>query len=155
VIELRRLLCPVDFSEPSRVALHYAIALGRRYGSEVTVLNVEDAIQSAARAAVNLGAPLLPTAEEAVRALLEGTPRGNAANIRVVIKSGDAVTGILEEAQADLSNLIVMGTRGRSGLARVLLGSVTLSVLRQASCPVMTIPPATHESAGQTSLQCA
>jgi nucleotide-binding universal stress UspA family protein len=149
VIKLRRLLCPVDFSEPSRHALRYAIALARWYGSEVTVLYVEDAIQAAARAAVNLREPLLPTAEDAIRAFLDGPPRGNTTHIRVVMKSGEAVTGILEQAKGDSSDLIVMGTRGRSGLARILLGSVTDAVLRQASCPVMTIPQATHELTSQ------
>jgi hypothetical protein len=57
VIELRRLLCPVDFSEPSRRALRHAMALARRCGSQLTVLYVEDAMQTAARAEVSLGAP--------------------------------------------------------------------------------------------------
>lgn len=149
MIELRRLLCPVDFSEPSSHALRYATALARRHRSEVTVLYVEDAIQAAARAAANLGGPLLPTAEDAVRAFVDGTQSGNATDIRVVIKSGEPVTGILDQAQADSSDLIVIGTRGRSGLARVLLGSVADAVLRRASRPVMTIPLATHEAAGR------
>jgi nucleotide-binding universal stress UspA family protein len=52
------------------------------------------------------------------------------------------VVEIIDQASRDSSDLIVMGTRGRSGVARAVLGSVTERVLRQARCPVMTIPPA-------------
>ncbi|MGH9418953.1 MAG: universal stress protein, partial [Thermoanaerobaculia bacterium] len=149
MIELRRLLCPVDFSEPSRCALRHAIALARRYRSEVTVLYVEDALQTSARAEISLGASFFATAEDSVRAFVDATPGGIAANIRVATRFGGAVTGILEQAVADSSDLIVMGTRGRSGLARAILGSVTDSVLRRASCPVMTIPPAADGPANE------
>ena len=60
---------------------------------------------------------------------------------------GPAVRGILDQAAALRSDLIVMGTRGRSGLARVLLGSVTERVLREARCPVITIPLALSRDA--------
>jgi nucleotide-binding universal stress UspA family protein len=59
----------------------------------------------------------------------------------VHIAAGGAVSGILEHATRDASDLIVMGTNGRSGLARAALGSVTEGVVRQAVVPVLTIPP--------------
>jgi nucleotide-binding universal stress UspA family protein len=68
---------------------------------------------------------------------------------------GPAVPAILDHATAFRSDLIVMGTRGRSGLARVLLGSVAERVLREAHCPVITIPRAlsddAHSGTGQWS----
>jgi nucleotide-binding universal stress UspA family protein len=54
---------------------------------------------------------------------------------------------ILEEAQLMAADLIVLGTHGRSGIDRVLLGSVTEKVLRKATCAVMTVPPADHTAA--------
>ena len=57
------------------------------------------------------------------------------------IVTGRAVSGILEHATREGSDLIVMGTNGRSGLARAVLGSVTEGVVRQANMPVLTIPP--------------
>jgi nucleotide-binding universal stress UspA family protein len=70
---------------------------------------------------VSLGAPFLETADNTVREFLEQTAPGSVAHIRVMAKSGGAVTGILEQAQADSSDLIVMGTRGRTELAKLLL----------------------------------
>jgi nucleotide-binding universal stress UspA family protein len=58
-----------------------------------------------------------------------------------VIRSDNAVASIMSEARRERADLIVMGTRGRSGL-RAVLGSVTERVLREARCPVLTIPPA-------------
>lgn len=66
---------------------------------------------------------------------------GEDRNVRVHIATGDAVSGILEHATREASDLIVMGTNGRSGMARAVLGSVTERVVRQSTTPVLTVPP--------------
>ena len=63
------------------------------------------------------------------------------------IATGRALSGILEDATREGSDLIVIGTNGRSGLARAVLGSVTESVVRQATMPVLTIPPSAEGKA--------
>ena len=130
---LRRLLCPVDFSEDSRRALEYAAALAERRGLELSVLYVET--NGEARSQTDV----LRRLEDELRAFVAATKNAHG-TIHVLSVFAPAVRGILDQATALRSDLIVMGTRGRSGLARVLLGSVTERVLREARCPVITIP---------------
>jgi nucleotide-binding universal stress UspA family protein len=136
-----RVLCPVDFSEYSQRALRHALAIARRNQSELTVLHAEDLMEASARAEVGLHTPVLGSAESELRAFLDATDPRDFARINVMIRSGNAVQSIIGHAAHDRSDLIVMGTRGRSGL-RAILGSVTERVLREARCPVLTIPPA-------------
>ena len=135
MITLRRLLCPVDFSEDSRRALEYAAALAERRGLELTALYVEGNGEDQSQTDV------LRRREDELRAFVAATKNARG-TIHVVSVFGPPVRGILDQATALRSDLIVMGTRGRSGLARVLLGSVTERVLREARCPVITIPTA-------------
>jgi nucleotide-binding universal stress UspA family protein len=62
-------------------------------------------------------------------------------NVKFSMREGSAVAEILEEARASTADLIVMGTHGRSGFERLVLGSVTEKVLRKAACPIMTVAP--------------
>jgi nucleotide-binding universal stress UspA family protein len=146
MITIRRILCPVDFSEYSRGALRHAVALARWHQATVTVLHVEDMLLGAARAEISLHAQFPVGVNDELRAFVAdaGCDRPG---VSVLTTVGDAVNGILERAKQDSSDLIVMGTRGRSGVARLVLGSVTERVVRQSMCPVMTIPPAAHADA--------
>jgi nucleotide-binding universal stress UspA family protein len=142
MIELRRLLCPVDFSEHSRRALRHAMAIASRHESQVTVLHVEDMLLGAARAEVSLRADLMPGPEAELRVFVEETGVRDLDRVEILMLAGDAVGQIIEQASRGSSDLIVMGSRGRSGMARAVMESVTERVLRRARCPVMTIPPA-------------
>jgi nucleotide-binding universal stress UspA family protein len=140
VTKLQNILCPVDFSDSSRKALCHAAAVARRYRSDLTVLYVDDLLPDAARAELNRHAAILRSPEEELRCFVRDAGTETlTVNVRSV--AGDVVDGILDQARVLRADLIVMGTRGRSGMARVILGSVTDRVLRQACCPVMTIPP--------------
>jgi len=137
---IHRILCPVDFSEASRRALQYALAVARWHESEITVVHVEDVLLHAATIEAGGHPDMVQRQYEALHDFIEeagGTNR----NVRLHIASGRVVPGILEHAMRDASDLIVMGTNGRSGLARAVLGSVTEGVVRQAAIPVLTIPP--------------
>lgn len=118
------------------------MSIARRHESEVTVLHVEDMLLGAARAEVSLRAKFLTNPDDELRAFVQESGYADLRNVRFVTRSGDAVAGIIAQAARSSSDLIAMGTRGRSGLARTVLGSVTERVLREAPCPVMTIPPA-------------
>ena len=144
---IKRILCPTDFSEFSSHALEQAVLWARWYGAEITVLHVCTA-SVAAFAAPDAGAvlpdALLVTAHEHQR--LEAELRSFAepfcASVPTVQKTseGNVLSGILDEARTLPADLIVMGTHGRSGFTRMLLGSITERVLRQADCPVLTVP---------------
>ena len=135
-----RLLCPVDYSEPSRRALLHAIAIARRHHSQITVMHVEGALEAVARAEGGLYDQFLP--EDALRDFVSTATDYDRQRIQLVSTTGRVVEAIIEQADRGSSDLIVMGTHGRSGAARVLLGSVTERVVRDAHCPVMAVPPA-------------
>jgi nucleotide-binding universal stress UspA family protein len=146
VIEIRRILCPVDFSDHSRRALTHAIAIARRYKSTVTVLHV---FPSAPAAVVGPGpaafAPIVLTLVDRerlladVKAFAEIQPAA-AVTVEPTVREGNAADQILEHAIHMKADLLVVGTHGRSGFERLLLGSVAEKVLRKANCPVMTVP---------------
>jgi nucleotide-binding universal stress UspA family protein len=146
MIEIRRILCAVDFSDYSRRALDHAIAIARWYESTVTVLHV---FPAAPAAAVGPGPvvfdPILLSPIERDKLLADtkafaAAGRPHDIPIKAVVREGSAAAEILEQVEAMKADLVVVGTHGRSGFERVLLGSVAERVLRKASCPVMTVP---------------
>lgn len=136
-------LCPVDFSDCSRHALDYAAALTRSYGGTLTVLHNMQAIALATDPM--LGSVVLPTAEDLDRAgkNLRDFVADEAAGltIRTEVREGNTVAAILEMAEALPADMLVLGTHGRRGFERFLLGSTTERLLRRAACPVLTVPP--------------
>jgi nucleotide-binding universal stress UspA family protein len=161
VIEIKRILCPVDFSEFSRHALEHAVMLARWYDSTVMVFHAYPlALPPVIFTSDPGGAPIgpLPTPGEMrdqALAQLEsfaGTVKAQGLRIALETRPGNAVPNILELAQSLPSDLIVMGTYGRSGVDRVILGSVTEKVLRKAACPVMTVPPPVSTPAGSAAV---
>jgi nucleotide-binding universal stress UspA family protein len=144
--EIHRILCPVDLSDVSRHATNHAVLLARWYKARIAALHVVNPIVIPATDFALVGTSPAPnlTDEEMqnVRAQVadcfESAP---AADVDVLVESGRAVTRILERATSLPADLIVMGTHGASGFERLVLGSVTEKVLRQAPCPVLTVPP--------------
>jgi nucleotide-binding universal stress UspA family protein len=149
MIPIRRILCPVDFSRFSRHALEQAIALARESGAVVSALHVFSLAPVADVVMAGVPTPIDPvhrTATERAALLSElreftGQVDAAAVTLRTAIDDGDPVTRILDHAVDEAADLIVMGTHGRAGFERLLLGSVTEKVLRKAPCPVLTVPP--------------
>jgi nucleotide-binding universal stress UspA family protein len=145
MISITRILCPVDFSGHSRLALDYATALARWYEAEVVAFHAYavatvPATIGAFPAATSVGLPL--TREEILRDLDVFVRPVHAAQVpaRTIVTTGSAAHSILELAEKLPASLIVMGTHGASGFERLMLGSVTEKVLRKASCPVLVVP---------------
>jgi nucleotide-binding universal stress UspA family protein len=145
MIEIRRILCPIDFSDFSRRALDHAIAIARWYKASVTVLHVFSSVPVAMGAGPMVFEPiLLPPvdrdqllADTKAFAEMESAP---GIGIDAVVREGNPSREILDHAAGMKADLIVIGTHGRSGFERLLLGSVAEKVLRKASCAVMTVP---------------
>ena len=144
MISISRILCPVDFSEFSSRALDHAVGISRWYGSGVTALYVLPAIPAFGPPA---GDGLYPPMAYSARDLQQfrdelqtfAGAHGVAALDTEVVQG--SVTGEILRFAADLpADLIVMGTHGRSGFERVMLGSVAEKILRKAPCPVLTVP---------------
>ena len=129
-MKIGRILCPVDFSSFSRCALDYAVALAWWYGSRLTVLHVDHApfpaiTQLAPLAPVEAVVMMPSDLEQIRRRIAAFTPAEAQARVPVEAKAaeGDPAREILAEAAS--ADLIVMGTHGRSGFDRLVLGSVT------------------------------
>ncbi len=145
MIEIRKILAPTDFSGHAAKAVRYACGLAERLGSELHLLHVLSEIVPAGPDP--LLAPVLPpeyyreTAEQSRIALAQsvepswGHPKGFVAAVRW----GSPVEGIVEYAREQEIDLIVTATHGRSGLSLVLFGSVAERIVREASCPVLSI----------------
>ena len=154
MIEIRRILCPIDFSDFSRRALDHAAAIAKWYDAAVTMFHVCAIVPTAAYAPGSPDLPSMVLTERDRDELLEAMKRFAAVDagspVQFEIGEGNAVAEILAKANAMRADLIVMGTHGRSGFERLVLGSVTEKVLRKAACPVLTVP---RQAAGAVSAQ--
>jgi nucleotide-binding universal stress UspA family protein len=138
------ILCPVDFSEPSRDAIRYAADIARRGGGRLTALFVNDPLLLAAAAAVyHRRREFLQRAQMELerfvrRSIAPGRrPRGDMA---CAVAQGDPAEEILRAAKRLRSDVIVMGTHGLSGVERLFFGSTTEQVLRRVTAPVLAVP---------------
>jgi len=147
MIEIRRVLCPVDFSDCSHHALTHAVAIGKWYESVVTMFYACAPVPISAYATV---APMMPSSlvggenlNDVRKAMEDLATTLKTANVplEIAIGEGQAAKEIVARSADEKSDLIVMGTHGRSGFERLMLGSVTERVLRRAGCPVLTVPP--------------
>ena len=151
MIEIRNILCPVDFSDFSERAHDLALAVAGRYGSQVTVLHVYPGAPPFAYAAgvPPLGTLLTPAERERLTSDLRRFANGGETShvhVQPVVREGDTVREILDVAASVKADLLVVGTHGRSGFERLLLGSVTEKLLRKACRPVLTVPGQTQDT---------
>ncbi len=121
----RQILFATDFSETSDVAARTALAYARHFGARLHVLHVRwmgsDPVMP----------PLLEKLAEEFRSIVP---------VVTAVESGVPATQIVRYAEKHAIDLIVIGTHGRTGVARALLGSVAERIVRTAPCPVLTVP---------------
>jgi nucleotide-binding universal stress UspA family protein len=141
----RHILCPVDFSDASRAALHWASRFSKEVAARLSVLHVLDtALLNVGNlvAAPDILAELRRRAEEAF-ASLKREPELAGAGFRIA--EGSPADAIVEASNKEGVELLVMGTHGVSGFQKFFLGSVTERVLHRARVPLLTISPAVEE----------
>jgi nucleotide-binding universal stress UspA family protein len=140
----RSILCPVDFSEHSAMALRYAAILAKRSDGELQVFHVNDPMLAAAAAVAfadqDYDKVALAELRPFVAKALPAATRGKTMSIRYAVDTGDAAAMILAAAGRFGCDLIVMGTHGLSGLEKVLIGSTTERLLRRTTLPVLAVP---------------
>ena len=153
MIPITHILCAVDFSDTSHHALRHAAALAAWFRARLTVLHVasspSDTFLPAAAPgdwapALSLTPPLDQVREELAREVTRVGADPVAPDLTVAVGRPHEV--ILAEALARGADLLVVGTHGRSGFHRLVLGSVAEKVLRLSPCPVLTVPP--HAAGG-------
>jgi nucleotide-binding universal stress UspA family protein len=146
LIDIRRILCPIDYSDHSRRALDHAVAIARWYGSTVTVFHVTAVLPVTAYAPAGpiIPAPVTPDDRaamlEGLRKFAEGEAVSSGVALEFELAEGNVAAEILLASRSMPSDLLVLGTHGYSGFDRFVLGSVTEKVLRKATCPVLTVP---------------
>lgn len=140
--KIEKILAPTDLSELSCLGLEYALELARGWSASVTVLHVADAAELANYKAMSLD-DLVRKHEQSLNKFLNDHFVALLPLVEVKEKAvvGAAATTIIGEAQREGSDLIVMSTHGRTGIAHLLMGSVTEQVVRTAVCPVFTVHP--------------
>lgn len=141
----RTILCPFDFSDHSRQALRYAALLASRSRGRLIVLYVEDPLLIAAAANANYDAKeLIASFRDDLARVVRRTiaPYGiNTSLVTVTAAVGRPHTQIQSTARKFGCDLIVMGSHGLTGPSKLMFGSTTHRVLRQADIPVLAIPP--------------
>lgn len=138
------ILCPVDFSTHSRVALQHAVAISRQTGGHLTAMYADDPMLAAAAAAGYNHQLLTKRTTSELRRLLTrvGVPVDRDPKAAGVVSAiGRPAREILNVARRLGTDLIVMGTQGRSSAGKMFFGSVTDQVLRRTPVPVLAVPP--------------
>jgi nucleotide-binding universal stress UspA family protein len=148
---IRNILCPTDFSEFSERAMRRAVALGKWFQCPVTALHVIPYLSPAALVPNPLGAgfsaipgDLLMERRDDVKAELHrilATHSKAGVTMRAEVATGHPWREIETAAHQLRADLVVMGTHGRSGWDRFLMGSTTEKLIRRLDCPVLTIGP--------------
>jgi nucleotide-binding universal stress UspA family protein len=128
-MRFRRILCPTDFTKPSQEALRFAIALAKDTGGALSLMHVGLG-PGPARARREDG----HLADLKRRAEAEGVK-----DVQVVQAIGKTVDQVLREARRCLYDLIVLGSRGRTGVKRAIRRSVAEDIVRRSPCPVLVV----------------
>ncbi|MCS6851906.1 MAG: universal stress protein [Gemmataceae bacterium] len=151
MIDLKRILVPTDFSKFSQRALAYAAAFAEKFGAEVYLLHVVQDLALFIPDMITVSPPLAPSvdqltaaARDAFQRLIEEN-RLDRLTLHCEVREGTPFYEIIRFAKEADIDLIIMGTHGHTGLAHVLLGSVTEKVVRKAPCPVLTVRDPEHE----------
>lgn len=151
-VELKRVLCPVDFSESANHALDYALELSSLFKAELLLLHVIDVQFLSPYVVSDLPAvtpgidQIREQAEKDLAAILQScNERYPHVQVRTLLTQGAPFVRIVETARSEKTDLIVMGTHGRTGLSHLLIGSVAERVVRKAPCPVLTVKKPDHQ----------
>jgi nucleotide-binding universal stress UspA family protein len=138
----RHILVATDFQPSAARALELAVPMAARDGAQLTLLNVYSApvlVHSADDAIVLESLPELRAHAQRELDKLLAQVRGRWPRVSGAIREGEAKKEIVEAARELGADLVVLGTHGNSGLARVLLGSVAEHVVRHSDVPVLTV----------------
>ena len=151
---LKKILVPVDYSDCSRVAMEYALFLAERFEAEIEVLHVAEIPPGEEHTVVKpdtgkeqlLSELIMQQAVKEATEFLAPFARDATIPIEKSVLKGRPGKVIVEAAADRGADLIVMGTHGRSGFDRLIMGSVTERVLRSAPCPVVVVRHPDEES---------
>jgi nucleotide-binding universal stress UspA family protein len=151
-MQLKSILCPIDFSDFSAAAYQYALSLAEYYKSRLVALHVVElwkypfADYAAHEADYAKFSKALSEGGEVQLQRFVKEYSTDGLQLELVIHQGNASNSILSCAQNENIEVIVMGTHGRRGFDRLVLGSTTDRVIRKATCPVLVVSDASHKA---------
>lgn len=150
--EPKLILVPTDFSEPAAHALRYASALAERFGAHLLVIHADRFVPVVDYTAIpaEVFGDVQESMVENAREVLQANAEENISaavpfDLRVIV--GYTLEAISTQLRESGANLVVMGTHGRTGVSRLLFGSVTESVMRTSTVPVIAVNPGASEGA--------
>jgi nucleotide-binding universal stress UspA family protein len=147
-MEMKKILCAVDFSEVSPMVANYARVLAKAFEAEVILLYSAPSLDQYVSFHVpphsieTFVGEIVSGAEQNMDAFIAQYLPDMSVTGRVV--SGYAAEEIIRCANEEKVDLIIMGTHGRKGIDRILFGSVAEKVVKSANCPVLTLRPSCH-----------
>ena len=137
----RRILVPIDGSAVADAAFDHALSIADAVGASVDVLYVADTAQDSVTVVGNDVVDALEQEGEDVVTSAADRARTQDIEVTTEVLQGDPAETILDYVETRDADVIVMGTQGRTGLTRALLGSVAEKVIRNATVPVLTVGP--------------
>jgi nucleotide-binding universal stress UspA family protein len=145
-MKFERILFPTDFSHTGDAALAMATSLARDSGATLYIVHVQEPPAFYGGGEMYYGM-LDPTTDELVKMLEEVKPNDPSVHFEQRLLTGDPAQAVVDFANEEHCDLIVLGTHGRGGFTRLLMGSVAEAIVRKAQCPVLTFKHA-HVHAG-------
>jgi nucleotide-binding universal stress UspA family protein len=142
MIQIRRIVCPTDFSPTARRAVAYAAEMARTFDAELTLLHVVPEMNYPLRS-FGMAAAFPHLREELHKRADDELQKEKAtianAKVNTLLIDGEAHVQVLECAKTTGADLIVIGTHGHTGLKHAFLGSTAEKVVRLSDCPVLTV----------------
>jgi nucleotide-binding universal stress UspA family protein len=146
MVEIRKILFPIDLTENAYKVLPYVLSVSEKYNSMIYLLHVVQDLRRWGKVYVphtsmdKLQGEALEAADKALDTVCEQHLQG-CPNFQRRIVSGDPATEVLKAIESEGIDLVIMGTHGRKGLEHIIFGSVVENVVKKSPVPVLTINP--------------
>jgi nucleotide-binding universal stress UspA family protein len=144
---MKTILFPTDFSDASKTAFQYAVDYTRLVKGRLLIAHVQEPIVPMIGGEIAFVAPVDTNPAEIKQKLQALVPEAPPVEYAHRLLEGDPASEIVRLAKSEHADLIVLGTHGRTGFERLLLGSTAEQVLRRAPCPVLAVKEPVPESA--------
>jgi universal stress protein A len=135
-MNIKRILFPTDFSHTGDAALAFATSLAKESDGRLIIVHVQEAPLAYGGGEMYYGIPE-PSTDELMNMLHDVKPTDSSVPVEYRLVTGDPADAVVRLAEDDEVDLIVLGSHGRTGLTRLLMGSVAEAIVRKAHCPVL------------------
>lgn len=135
-----KILIPTDFSDYSRAAFQYGISLATKFGSSIILLHVIEPPYNFATTMENTLEKLKENANDELKEWAEKGIREKKVTVDTVLETGMTISSILDSVREKDIDLVIMGSKGETGFAKILFGSVATDIMLHSTVPVLTVP---------------